>query len=174
MSRHLPEVVVAEKAKLLPQLRSIDKFGVTTDMWTNYKTNDSYITVIVQFINDKWSLMSTVLATRVVDDKHTGGCIRDQVKQILVEFESWRSKNVFVTDNAANMKLAFRDLRWIGCACHNLNLVLSHGLTPSSDEAAADPCLPHEVSQLISCCKELTTLAKRTRINHLLHKTLKQ
>jgi len=99
VSRHLPEVVVAEKAKLLPQLRSIDKFGVTTDMWTNYKTNDSYITVIVQFINDKWSLMSTVLATRVVDDKHTGGCIRDHVKQILVEFESWHSKNVLTIVN---------------------------------------------------------------------------
>lgn len=142
VSRHLAEVVVAEKDKLLPQLRSIGQFGVTTDMWTHFKTNDSYITVTVQFINDKWELMSMVLATRVVDESHTGNCIRDHVKQILVEFESWHSTNVFVTDNAANMKSAFRDLTWIGCACHNLNLVLSHGLTPSSDEAAAGPCLP--------------------------------
>ena len=43
--------------------------------------------------------MSTVLATLVVDDKHTGGCIRDHVKQILVEFESWHSKNVLTIVN---------------------------------------------------------------------------
>ena len=32
VSRHLAEVVVAEKAKLLPQLRSTDQFGVTTNV----------------------------------------------------------------------------------------------------------------------------------------------
>lgn len=79
-----------------------------------------------------------------------------------------------MTDNAANMKAAFRDRTWIGCAGHNLNLVLSHGLQPSKDSEACENGLPGEVIELITTCKELVTIAKRTKINRTLKKTLKQ
>jgi len=91
------------------------------------------------------------------------------------EFGAKRDDNVFVTDNAANMKAAFHEHLWIGCSCHNLNLVLSHGLQNSkklSDDSV--PSCPVEVVNLIDSCKELVTLAKRTSINQALDKTLKQ
>jgi len=76
---------------------------------------------------------------------------------------------ILYTDNASNMKAAFRGDLWIGCAGHNLNLVLSHGL-----QVVKDAELPDEVTRLTSQCKEVVTLAKRTRLNQVLDKSLKQ
>lgn len=174
VSRHLKDVVAAEKDKLIPRLTAIAMFGVTTDMWTHEKTNVAYITVTIQFIDSQWSISSLVLGTHSVEEKHTAECIRTNVKLVLEEFGAWRSNNVYVTDNASNMRAAFRDEQWLGCACHNLNLVLSHGLQKPKDESADDCGLPAEVFVLITSCKELVTLAKRTRMNQLLDKTLKQ
>jgi hypothetical protein len=71
------------------------------------------------------------------------------------------------------MKAAFREEIWLGCAGHNLNLVLSHGLQSVSDQQAAYG-LPPEVANVITTCKELVTLSKRTTINLKLDTTLKQ
>jgi len=65
-------------------------------------------------------------------------------------------------------------------SCHNLNLVLSHGLSLDKSAAANndhedEPSGVHaEVVQLINSCKELVTLAMRTKINTKLDNTLKQ
>ena len=83
-------------------------------MWTHSKTNDSYITVTAQFMDSMFTMQSVVLATRTVSEKHTSECIRECVKSILDEFGARRDDNVFVTDNAANMKAAFREHLWIG------------------------------------------------------------
>lgn len=80
---------------------------------------------------------------------------------------------MFVTDNAANMKAAFRDEVWVGCAGHNRNLVLSHGLQSSAAESHSTG-LPLEVSSMISTCKEMVTIAKRSKLNNALDTTLKQ
>jgi len=83
VSRHLYDVVAAEKEKLMPKLVAIPNFGVTTDMWTHDKTNLSYITVTIQFIDSGWSLSSLVLATRSVEDRHMAECIRSNVNMEL-------------------------------------------------------------------------------------------
>jgi len=100
-----------------------------------------------------------ILATRPADDKHTADCIRNFVGDILLEFGVVQEGNTFVTDNAANMKAAFRETTWIGCAGHNLNLVLSHALQASTADAP-EYALPDKVATLTSTCKELVTLSK--------------
>jgi len=60
-----------EKSKLTTQLSDAVKFGVTTDMWMHYKTNDAYITVTAQYVDSAWFVSSFVLATHAVEDKHT-------------------------------------------------------------------------------------------------------
>lgn len=108
----------------------------------------------------------------MVNDKHTADNIRSVVSVVLDEFGAVRPGYVFITDNASNMKAAFRDHTWLGCACHNLNIVLSHGL---QEAPATEQCtLPHEVTELIDACKEVVTLAKRTRLNCQLETSLKQ
>jgi hypothetical protein len=100
------------------------------------------------------------------------------VKSILEEFSAVCPGNVFVTDNASNMKTAFREFTWLGCACHNLNLVLAHGLSRKSASTSSDETddsgVPAEVVQLIDSCKEIATPAKRTHLNATLETTLKQ
>ena len=70
--------------------------------------------------------------------------------------------NVFVTDNASNMKAAFREFSWVGCACHNLNLVLAHAFSKKACSAGTaddffdeDIGMPAEVVDLINNCKEI-------------------
>jgi len=65
-------------------------------------------------------------------------------------------------------------------SCHNLNLVLSHGLSLDKSAAANndkedEPSgAPAEVVQLINICEEIVTLANWTKINTKLDNTLKQ
>jgi len=100
--------------------------------------------------------------------------IRNLVKAVLEEYDINRSGIVFVTDNAANMKSALRNETWVGCSGHNINLVLSHGLEPVKEGRLMDNGLPEEINLLIATCTDLVTLAKRTKVNQIPDKKLKQ
>lgn len=80
------------------------------------------------------------------------------MREILDEFGVRRPGNTYVTDNAANMKLAMKDLSWLGCSGHNLNLVLSHVLKDVRDPDQHDDI--SEVLQQISVCKGIVRHVK--------------
>jgi len=177
VSRHLASVVAREKDIMIAKLAQIAKFGITTDLWTHEKTNVGYITVTAHFIDAEWKTVSVILATRSVEERHTGKVIQQTVRSILEEFRAYRPGNTYVTDNASSMKAAFYDNVWLGCSCHNLNLVLQHGFqapTGKAHDTDDDEGLPHCVAGLINTCKELVRLVKKTRLNSLLDTTLKQ
>jgi hypothetical protein len=177
VSRHLDAEVTKAKTALMAKVAKVGQFGITTDLWTHQHTNDSYITVTAQYVDiaDGWHIQTQVLATRVVNERHAADNVRSVVDSILKEFGAARPSNIFISDNASNMKAAFRDHTWLSCACHNLNLVLYHGLHATADAEAVEQCgLPREVSELIDACKEVVTLAKRTKLNCQLETTLKQ
>ena len=110
-----------------------------------------------------------------LEEKNTAVCIKNCVIDILSKHEANRVSYVFVTDNAANMKAAFHDDTWIGCSCHNLNLILPNGLQKlSKPQDHPETELPDEVVDLINSCNELVTLAKQTKLNGQLETTLKQ
>jgi len=133
-------------------------------------------------------MCSRILATRELSQKHTGENIRTAVDEILEEFDALRPGNTYVTDNAANMKAAMKERSWLGCAGHNLNLVLAHSLKASGDEQSEmekqteEDCvgepsqaqLMNEVWQLIAVCKGIVAHVKRSRIQAKLPTTLKQ
>jgi len=60
----------------------------------------------------------------VADEQHTAHYIKNFAGEMREEFGVSKEGNVFVTDNATNMKAAFRDKMWMGCAGRNLNLVI--------------------------------------------------
>jgi len=164
----LDGVVEKEKGKLIQQLGSVSQYGITTDLWTHDHSSHSYITVTCQYI-ESFTFHSQILATRVLDTKHTAENIRDTVKTVLEEFSAMCHSNVFVTDNASNMKAAFREFSWVGCACHNLNLVLAHAFSKnacSAGTADEDTGVPTEVVDLIDICKEIVTLANADQREH--------
>ena len=82
--------------------------------------------ITVQCVNDKLEMCSFIIATRSMEEKHTGKNIKSFTKEILEELGAWRTDNYYVTDNGSNVKAAFKDQNWIPCRGHNLNLVLTH------------------------------------------------
>jgi len=85
---------------------------------------------------------------------------------MLEKFHAWRQSNTFVTDNTVNMKLTTKKQLWLGCAGHNLNLVLAHRLK-EDDEL-------NDVTQLIRVSKSMVAHVKRTCIQAKFETTLKQ
>ena len=128
-----------------------------------------YITVTVHYVNDKWEMCSFIIATRSMEEKHTGENIKSFTREILEEMGAWRTDNYYVTDNGSNVKAAFKDQNWIPCCGHNLNLVLTHSL---DGRDAPDSVL--EIINLIGTCKEIVTHIKRSKIQHELQTTVKQ
>ena len=91
------------------------------------KTVAKYPTAI--YLSSDWALHSKVLATRVVHDRHTGTNIAREVNKIFSEFKLDKPLAI-VTDNAANMGIAARELgiHHVHCYSHTLQLAIEEGL----------------------------------------------
>ena len=117
------------KAHLLAELDSVEHVALTTDHWTS-RAVDSYLGLTAHFVNQHWELVTRVLQTREVKERHTSANVADDLRSIV---EEWRlsSKVVAIaTDNAANMVAAIRLLPWprIPCVAHTLQLAVKEGL----------------------------------------------
>lgn len=73
VSHHLSTVVEHEKEVFCRTLLGLQNYAITTDSWTEIKTNSHYYTTVtLHHLDDNWSLHSTILATRETSDKQTG------------------------------------------------------------------------------------------------------
>lgn len=91
-------------SKLKSMLNTISNVSVTTDMWTS-DSNKVYITVTCHFIFDD-HLYSPVIATREINQTHSGENIAVALSRI---FNEWDINNKIVTvvsDNGASIKNA--------------------------------------------------------------------
>ncbi len=170
VSRHLTNAADAERATLKEELAQVTRFGVTTDLWTHEATQTPYITVTVQYVTSQWDLRCRILATRSLEERHTAANIQQIVQSLLEEFNASRPDNVYVTDNGANVKAAFREKMWLGCSGHNLNLVVTHTLEANDDDASSI----QDITELIAKCKQIVAHVKRSRIHSKLETTVKQ
>ena len=64
-------VAYDEEVKVLINAIQGKDVAVTTDLWTSVGQR-SYITVTGHHINSEWELKANILATKTVDDRHTG------------------------------------------------------------------------------------------------------
>ena len=88
-----------------------------------------YITLTAHFLTHDWKLHSNVLATRVVEERHTGSNIAAEVNRLTREFEINAVVEI-ATDNASIMGILCRDLNvfQVTCFAHNLQLAIFDGL----------------------------------------------
>ena len=100
--------------------------ALTTDLWTSHQR--SYITVTAHYLTTDWQLKVNVLATRPIDDRHTGQNIAKHLKAIADEFGIRIS--AIVTDNASNMVRAAQEgnMPRVGCFAHTIQLCVNDGL----------------------------------------------
>ena len=80
--------------------------ALTTDIWTSC-TTQAYITVTAHFLTGNWKLVTKVLSTAEMPERHTGVHIAQRIRDSI---ENWGLSNERITavvhDNAANMNLA--------------------------------------------------------------------
>ncbi|XP_076330639.1 E3 SUMO-protein ligase ZBED1-like [Tachypleus tridentatus] len=120
--------------------------GIATDLWTNLKMKP-FITLTCHFLTAEWELKTKVVATRAIDDRHTGVNIAQHVTDIAAEF-GLDAISALVTDNASNMKVAAKEakLEHIFCFSHSLQLAITDALKEPNIAkvlAAARRCVSH-------------------------------
>ena len=97
----------------------------------------SFATYTVHFIDSEWSLQSYVLATRVMDGRHTAVNIAQHLCTVVKEFLPLDKICGAVHDEAANMVAAGRQLHddlgyeSLVCAAHMLQTCLRHSFDSS-------------------------------------------
>ena len=135
VSKNLLLLYEEQKADIISLITNSD-VAMTTDLWTSIGAR-SYITVTGHFITAEWQYRSIVLATRPMDERHTGIHVADTLQAIQQEFEI-RKLVGLSTDNAAYMKVAGSHLGTIhiNCFAHGLQLAVQDGLKIASIKKA--------------------------------------
>lgn len=81
----IPELYKEAKNKLLSELSSVNHVALTSDCWTSL-TMDGYISVTVHYINDKFKMVSRVLATRGLEVNTSAQNLASVLKDIVEEW----------------------------------------------------------------------------------------
>ena len=132
--------------------------AITTDAWTSRAVR-SFATYTVHFIDSEWSLQSYVLATRVMDGRHTAVNIVQHLRTVVKEFLPLDKICGVVHDEAANMVAAGRQLyhdlgyQSLVCTAHMLQTCLRHSFDSSQ-----------QIQKLLSQVRKL--------VGHFHHSTL--
>ena len=116
------------------QISNCGHVALTTDIWTS-ATIHAYMTVTVHFINDSWQLLSKVLVTEKMPERHTGQHIADRLIKV---DDDWTLLSGWIIgcvhDEAANAVNGLNLTGWthFGSAAHSLQLCLNSGLEVST------------------------------------------
>lgn len=116
--------------KMKSSLALARSVALTTDGWTSRAT-ESYVTITSVHITPDWKLQNFVLQTRALPESHTGENIAKVIKEAITEWGISTPNPPLVSDNAANMLVAGRELSskpHIGCFAHTLNLAAQKAL----------------------------------------------
>ncbi len=167
---------------LLPDLKMVKFFGITTDFWKNKYSSDSYLTITLHY-NKDGNMKNLVLKTVLINEAKTGGTYmtlhkihfvfqlmilentKKMIWNILKSFgiDPDAFEIVYVTDNGSNLISALSGEAHIRCICHCINLVVKQSL----EECGS-------IDSLISECRELVTHFKRCELQDKIPSTLKQ
>lgn len=127
----LPQLYAKIREAVEERLSTADYVAFTTDGWTSLN-NESYQSLTAHFIDLNGKLECFVLGCYKTDEAHTAVNLATLIKILLSEWQILEKICGVVTDNAANIKAAIRNISstWChsGCFAHSLNLVLQTGL----------------------------------------------
>ncbi len=92
------------KAKLMAELSGIKQVALTTECWTSIN-NEGFMTLTVHyFLCEKLKVLSRVLNTIKIDERHTSVNLAKELRRIVAEWNLTNKISAVVTDNAANIK----------------------------------------------------------------------
>lgn len=118
----IPAWYSIEKQNVVQELAQVSKAAITCDGWTSV-AQDHYLTMTVHYISHG-HIKQKVLNTKAVYESQTGLVVAKEIDGILEEFQINRKVVAATVDNAANMDVALKSLKFlkVGCFAHTLNL----------------------------------------------------
>ena len=111
-TNYMPKLYEREKARVQQQIEGINRFAITTDIWTS-RAHHSYIGTTVHYVDAAYNLQSHMLGTCEFSDSHTAVNIAEAPQQIL---QDWKLPtdclSAATTDNGRNIAMAMEILGW--------------------------------------------------------------
>ncbi|KAF0715631.1 zinc finger BED domain-containing protein 4-like, partial [Aphis craccivora] len=144
----IPKLYNLTLENLKKKVENAKAVSLTTDGWTCVN-NKSYVAVTAHFI-DEDKIVSVCLGCEHFPLQHTAINLAEYLKSITIEWKINNKVVAVVTDNAANMVSAVRQLhfRHIGCFAHSINLVVQNSLA--------------NISEIVSKVKKIVEFFKRS------------
>uniref|UniRef100_A0A3Q3BF94 HAT C-terminal dimerisation domain-containing protein n=1 Tax=Kryptolebias marmoratus TaxID=37003 RepID=A0A3Q3BF94_KRYMA len=108
--RRIPELVRKVKETVLEKLKTQRSVSLTTDLWSDRRLR-SFLGVTAHVCyksKDSYALGSYLLDCRRFTGRHTGEHIASAFEEITEEYDIRDKISYIITDNAANMKCAFK------------------------------------------------------------------
>ena len=130
----LPSVYKRKVDRVRQELKKASHISLITDIWTSRQTK-AFITVTAHYISPEWILKSAVLDTVRMVKSHTADNIAEEIRHICNKWEISEKIRSIVTDNAANMTAAVKQMnvRHLPCFAHSLNLVVQDSIKNTED-----------------------------------------
>ncbi|CAG9840755.1 unnamed protein product [Diabrotica balteata] len=103
----LPQKFRQKTEKLKVLLSKTTSVAITTDAWTAQHSQTGYIGYTVHFITEYWGLYSSLLKCHF-DESHTAQNLKDDLCNVINEWDILKKVYTITTDNAANIKAAIK------------------------------------------------------------------
>ena len=119
-----------DKVNAVKELIGDNRVAITTDCWTS-AAQEGYLTCTAHFLDKLWNPRNYVLATKRVEERHTGENLALELRTIMAKFDINDSQIIgLVTDNASNMYSCAAALEWphFQCFAHTLQLGIKSSL----------------------------------------------
>lgn len=134
----IPNLYREVKDAIIKDLKGIDFFAATTDMWSSCNMTP-YMSLTVHYLATDWTLQSKCLETRHVPENHTAETIAECLRCILSDWALDEKKiSCITTDNGANIVAAVAKLgwSWLNCFGHNLHLAVTNAIASEKERTA--------------------------------------
>ncbi len=126
----IPEKYLSVKDSIIRELKDVDHFSVTTDMWSSVNMMP-YMSLTIHYLSANWELNSKCLETVFMPDSHAIDNLAEALRSTFQEWSLDKRKLVCITtDNGANIVAAVRKLgwKWLNCFGHNLHLAVTNAM----------------------------------------------
>jgi hypothetical protein len=128
---HLTKLFLKIHDRLRKYFKSIQKISLTCDLW-KATTLSHYLTVTGHWFDSCFIYRSTVLAFRIILERHIENNLRNIIDFELSNIGIAKTKIASITtDNGADIKKAARTGEYgyaISCILHVINLIVQNGL----------------------------------------------
>ena len=126
----VPHLYNATREKVEMELKKIQFFSSTTDLWSS-ETLHPYMSYTIHYVDKEWKMRSFCLQTAFLPTDHTGDNLAEALEATI---DGWNLKKehqvCITTDNGSNIVNATKKLQWqrLPCFGHNLNLAVTKAL----------------------------------------------